>query len=45
MIVFGMCLFPEEHQQVTVFIQKVTISIGRETKTHILPAKIEEQFR
>ena len=44
--VFGMC-FPKENQQpilgVTVFMRKVPIFIRRETKTHILPTKINEQ--
>ena len=34
-----MCLFPEENQQ-PVFLRKVAIFIGRETKTRILPTKI-----
>ena len=43
-----MCLFPEENQQpvlgVTVFQIRVTIFIRRETKTHILPTKINEKI-
>ena len=49
MIVVGMCHFPEENQQpiwvegsLTVFRRKVAISIGRETKTHILSTKRNE---
>ena len=45
---FGMCLFPEENQTTrfgwcSFFRGKVTIFIGRETKTHILPKKINEK--
>ena len=45
-----MCLFPEENQQPVLggnrFSEgKVTIFIGRETKTHILPTKINEKNR
>ena len=47
---FGMCLFPEENQQPVLgghrfFRRKVTMFIGRETKTHILPTKIDEKNR
>ena len=47
---FGMCLFPEENQQPVLggklfFQRKVAISIGRETKTHILQTKINEKNR
>ena len=42
-----MCLFPEENQQPVLgspfFQRKVTICIGRETKTHILQTKINEK--
>ena len=43
-----MCLFPQENQQPVLgghrfFRRKVTIFIGRETKTHISPTKINEQ--
>ena len=38
-----MCLFPKENQQLILgghrFPKKVTIFIGRETKTHILQTK------
>ena len=44
-----MCLFPDENQQPVLrghrFCfqrRKVTIFIGRETKTHTLPTKINE---
>ena len=42
-----MCLFPEENQQPVLgghrFLRKVGILIGRETKTHILPTKLNEK--
>ena len=48
-IFFGMCVFPKENRQpifgVTFFRGKETISIGRETKTNILPTKINETMR
>ena len=45
-----LCLFPEENQQPVLggnrfSLRKVTIFIGRETKTHILPTKINERNR
>ena len=44
------CLFPEENQQPVLwgsafFRRKVAIFIGRETKTHIKPTKINEKNR
>ena len=46
---FGMCLFPLENQQSILgrqrfFRRKATISFGRDTKTHILTTKINEQL-
>ena len=44
-----MCLFPEENQQPVLggnrfFRRKVANFIGRETKTHILPTKMNENI-
>ena len=44
----NVCLFPEENQQPVLeghrfFEGKVAIFIGRETKTHIFPIKINEK--
>ena len=43
---FGKCLFPDENQQpilgLAVFQGKAIIFIGRETRTHILPTKLND---